>query len=1049
MKRLGSVKELEALRRELASRPEPDATLRVCSTGCRALGALEVCDALEAEIARRDLGDRVCVVRTGCHGLCASAVAMVIDPEDIFYQGVTPEDAAEIIERTVLGGEVIERLCWSGDGRTMSRRGDIPFYKHQTRRVLKNCGVVDPTRLEDAIAHGAYAAAATVLAGGDPEAVIDEVTRSGLRGRGGAGFQTGRKWQFARAAQGEPKYVVCNADEGDPGAFMDRALLEGDPHLVIEGMIIGAMAIGASKGFIYVRAEYPIAIEHTQIALEQAREAGLLGADILGTGFDFDIEIRKGAGAFVCGEETALIASLEGQRGMPRPRPPFPAARGLYGKPTNINNVETWANVPRVIADGAEAYARVGTPDSKGTKIFALAGKVASTGLVEVPMGTTLREIVFDIGGGIPRDREFKAAQMGGPSGGCVPARYLDLPIDYDSVKEVGAIMGSGGLIVMDEATCMVDIARFFTDFCQKESCGKCAPCRIGTKRMLEILDRITRGEGEPADLELLETLGATIREASLCGLGQTAPNPVLSTLRHFRDEYMEHIRHRRCPAHACEALAPLSCVSACPAHVNIPEYVALIAEGRFAGALEVIRRRNPFPSVCGRACHHPCELFCRRGDLDDPVAIRQLKRFIADGEEAVADPPLKWRGPRHGRVAIVGSGPAGLTAAYFLALTGREVTVFEALDTVGGMLTVGIPEYRLPREALEHDIEYIRKCGVQIVTGQRIESLQKLRNEGFDAIFLAMGAHKGRKIGVPGEDTEGVLDALAFLGRVCRGELRELKGRVAVVGGGNAAIDSARAALRLGAERVTILYRRGPGEMPATRDEIADAEIEGVDFRFLAGVQSIQGDGRVRAARCVKMDLGEADDSGRRRPVPVPGSEFDVEADWVIAAVGQYPDLDFALDDDRVVVSHGRLAVDPATLRTNGGDVFAGGDAVTGDPVAAEGEDLDVFAGGDAVTGPATIIEAIAAGQRAAMAIDRHLGGRGELPPDHGWAAPYKPGEEEAALPRHAVETLPVDRRTGNFEEVIQGFTRDQACREAGRCLRCDLEIGNPREGA
>jgi NADH:ubiquinone oxidoreductase subunit F (NADH-binding)/(2Fe-2S) ferredoxin/NAD-dependent dihydropyrimidine dehydrogenase PreA subunit len=555
MKRLETIQDLAALGRALARGARPARTIRVCSTGCRALGALEVCDALDGEVSRRGLADRVRVARVGCHGLCAGAVAMVIHPQGIFYQGVTAADVPEIVEQTVLAGKVVKRLCWSSGGRTVSRQKNIPFYKHQMRRVLAGCGVVDPKSLEDAVAHGAYAQAARVLAGMKPDAVIEEVSRSGLRGRGGAGFPTGRKWQLARQARGEPKYIICNADEGDPGAFMDRAVLEGDPHLVIEGMLIGAFATEASRGVIYVRAEYPIAIEHAEIALAQAREAGLLGRNILGTGLNLDIEIRKGAGAFVCGEETALIASVEGKRGMPRPRPPFPAQAGLYGKPTNINNVETWANVPRIIQLGAAEFARVGTEGSKGTKIFALAGKVRNTGLVEVPMGVTLREIIYDIGGGIPRGRKFKGAQMGGPSGGCVPARYLDLPIDYDSVREVGAIMGSGGLIVMDEATCMVDIARFFTDFCQKESCGKCVPCRVGTRRMLEILERITRGEGKPEDVGLLETLGEMVREASLCGLGQTAPSPVLSTLRHFGDEYEAHIVDRRCPAKECRGL--------------------------------------------------------------------------------------------------------------------------------------------------------------------------------------------------------------------------------------------------------------------------------------------------------------------------------------------------------------------------------------------------------------------------------------------------------------------------------------------------------------
>jgi NADH-quinone oxidoreductase subunit F len=1018
-KRLQSVADLAAFRRELASRPQPATTLRVCSTGCRALGALEVCDALEAEVARRGLAGRVRVVRVGCHGLCAGAVTVVIDPRGIFYQGVTAADVPEIIEQTVLAGKAVKRLCWSAGGRTVSRQKNIPFYKHQMRRVLAGCGVVDPRSLEDAVAHGAYASAAKVLSGMKPEQVIDEVARSGLRGRGGAGFPTGRKWQLARQARGEPKYIICNADEGDPGAFMDRAVLEGDPHLVVEGMIIGAFAIGSSRGVIYVRAEYPIAIEHTEIALAQAREAGLLGENILGSGLAFDIEIRKGAGAFVCGEETALIASVEGQRGMPRPRPPFPAQAGLYGKPTNINNVETWANVPRIFGLGAAEFASVGTEGSKGTKIFALAGKVQSTGLVEVPMGATLRHIVYDIGGGIPRGRKFKGAQMGGPSGGCVPARYLDLPIDYDSVKQVGAIMGSGGLIVMDEATCMVDIARFFTDFCQKESCGKCAPCRVGTRRMLEILTRITQGQGEMEDIGRLQELGEIIKEASLCGLGQTAPNPVLSTLRHFREEYEAHIREKRCPSHACEALAPTACTSACPAHVNVPQYVALIGEGRFADALEVIRRRNPFASVCGRACHHPCELFCRRGDVDQPVAIRHLKRFVSDRARDVGTPP-RWQGPRRGRVAVIGAGPAGLAAAYFLALAGRQVKVFEALPVAGGMLAVGVPPYRLPRAALARDIEYIRRAGVEIQTNSRVGSLQELRQAGYDAVFIATGAHAGMKLDVPGGSREGVQDAIAFLRKVTLGELKEIAGRVAVIGGGNAAIDAARAALRLGAQSVTILYRRTRDEMPALREEIEDAILEGVDIRYLVAPVEVLGDGRVRAVRCQEMELGPADESGRRRPVPKPGSEVTVECDHVLVAIGQSPELDFAASGGQLVVTKGRVQVDPVTQKAGDG----------------------LFVGGDAATGPATIVEAVAAGQRAAQAIDVFLGGKGELPPDTPLASPGKPEESEAAQAgRRPIRARPPAKCRGDFDEVIKGYSLQAACAEARRCLRCDLE--------
>ena len=1017
--RLKSAGRLKALRKSLRQRGQADVVIRVCSTGCRALGALSVCDALEGEIKKRGLSGKARVLRVGCHGLCAGAVAVLIDPKGIFYRGVTPEDAPQIVEKTVLGGKVVSRLCWSSGRKAISRQGRVPFYSNQTRLVLRNCGRLDPREIEDSICAGGYLALAKVLSGESPEQVIEEVTASGLRGRGGAGFPTGQKWRFARSAAADAKYVVCNADEGDPGAFMDRALLEGDPHLVIEGMIIGAYAIGARQGYIYVRAEYPIAIEHTGLALDQARAAGLLGSDILGSGFDFDIEIRQGAGAFVCGEETALIASLAGARGMPRPRPPFPAVSGYEGKPTNINNVETWANVPRIIDMGAARYAEVGTAGSKGTKIFALAGKVNNTGLVEVPMGTTLRQIIFDIGGGIPRGRKFKAAQMGGPSGGCVPARYLDLPIDYDSVKQVGAIMGSGGLIVMDEATCMVDIARFFTEFCHKESCGKCVPCRIGTKRMLEILTRITEGRGELEDIGRLERLGEMIQETSLCGLGQTAPNPVLSTIRHFRAEYEAHIVEKRCPANSCEALITTTCSSACPAHVNVPEYLGLIAEGRFAEALDVIRRRNPFASVCGRACDHPCELFCRRGDLDQPVAIRHLKRFVAD-KARDTDIPYGWSGPRQGKIAVVGSGPAGLTAAYFLALMGREPTVFEQHEMVGGMLAEGIPRYRLPQEALQRDIDYIRRAGVTIKTGHRVQSLQELRDEGFNAIFLAIGATKGSKLKVPGEDIDGVHDALNFLRRAASGDLAELTGRVAVIGGGNAAIDAARTALRLGAEAVMILYRRTRDQMPALRDEIEEAVFEGVDMRFLLSPIAIEGDGRVRAIRLQEMELGEADDSGRPRPIPKPGCETTLEIDHVIVAIGQWADLEFASQDGHLTVARGRAVADPVTQRSGEGDVFVGGDVVTG---------------------AATLIEAIAAGQRAAQAIDIFLGGTGDLPPDRGFGPRGKPAEEEADVPRQAIRQVSPAKRRGSFAEVVKGYSAKTARVEARRCLRCDLE--------
>jgi NADH:ubiquinone oxidoreductase subunit F (NADH-binding)/(2Fe-2S) ferredoxin len=504
------------------------------------------------------------VVEVGCIGLCARAPVVVIEPLDFFYGGVKPEDVDDIIEKTIKGGAAVERLAWHEGGKPMVKTQDVPFYAKQSRVVLGNCGRIDPTQITQALERGAYHAAVKTLTQTTPEQVIDQVLDSGLRGRGGAGFPCGLKWKFCRQSPGDEKFLICNADEGDPGAFMDRALLEGDPHRVLEGMIIAAYAIGASRAFIYVRAEYPIAVKHINIAIEQAKDIGLLGNNIAESGFDLEIEVRIGAGAFVCGEETALIASLEGYRGMPKPRPPFPAQKGYRDKPTNINNVETFANIPIIMDQGAQNYSSTGTEKSKGTKIFALAGDINNTGLVEVPMGTTLRKIVYDIGGGIIEGNKFKAAQLGGPSGGCIPAEYLDTELDYDNVQAVGAIMGSGGLIVMDEKTCMVDVARYFLDFVQAESCGKCTPCRVGTRKMLDILESICAGKARMEDLETLERLGNDIRKASLCGLGQTASNPVLSTLRNFRDEYVEHIENRFCRAGVCRDLLNYEIMDTC-----------------------------------------------------------------------------------------------------------------------------------------------------------------------------------------------------------------------------------------------------------------------------------------------------------------------------------------------------------------------------------------------------------------------------------------------------------------------------------------------------
>ena len=580
----------------------------VCGgTGCTSSGSQRIIDRLEKEIAAQGLSEEVGVVKTGCFGLCALGPIMIVYPEGTFYSMVQEDDIPEIVAEHLLKGRVVTRLLYEETTKTdkITPLNETDFYKKQHRVALRNCGVINPEDIEEYIGTGGYEALGIVLTEKKPEDVIQILLDSGLRGRGGAGFPTGLKWKFAAANEADQKYVCCNADEGDPGAFMDRSILEGDPHAVLEAMAIAGYAIGASQGYIYVRAEYPIAVKRLEIAIAQAREYGLLGENIFESGFNFDIELRLGAGAFVCGEETALMTSIEGSRGEPRPRPPFPALKGLFQKPTILNNVETFANIPQIIVNGPEWFASMGTEKSKGTKVFALGGKINNTGLVEIPMGTTLREIVEEIGGGIPGGKKFKAAQTGGPSGGCIPAEHLDVPIDYDNLIAIGSMMGSGGLIIMDEDTCMVDIAKFFLEFTVDESCGKCTPCRIGTRRMLEILEKITKGQAEMEDLDRLEELCNHLKTSSLCALGQTAPNPVLSTLRYFRDEYIAHIVDKKCPAGVCKDLLHYKidpdkckgctlCARTCPADAII-------------GSVREVHMINPEKCVKCGACMEKC----------------------------------------------------------------------------------------------------------------------------------------------------------------------------------------------------------------------------------------------------------------------------------------------------------------------------------------------------------------------------------------------------------------------------------------------------------
>ena len=1005
-------------------------------TGCHASGSLDVKKALLAELDNRKLADEIKVVETGCNGFCAMGPIMVVYPEGVIYMMIKPTDIPELVEEHLVKGRVLDRLLYREPTTeaVIPTMQDIPFFALQELRVLRNRGLIDPEKIDEYIARDGYMGMAKALTEMTPEQIVNEVLASGLRGRGGAGFPTGLKWKFAAGSASDVKYVLCNADEGDPGAFMDRSVLEADPHAVLEGMVIAAKAIGSHYGYIYCRAEYPLAIQRLNIAITQATEAGLLGKNILNSGFDFDLHIYQGAGAFVCGEETALMTSIEGKRGMPRPRPPFPAVAGLWQKPSVLNNVETLANIGQIIRRGADWYASVGTEKSKGTKVFALTGDVNNVGLVEVPMGTTLGTIVYDIGGGIPKGKKYKAAQLGGPSGGCIPVQHLNAPVDYEKVAELGAIMGSGGLIVMNEDSCAVDMARFFMDFCQDESCGKCTPCREGTKRMLEILTNITKGKGKEGDIELLEEMAGIIKDASLCGLGQTAPNPVLSTIRYFRKEYEDHIRNHRCDAAVCTALFKSPCQHTCPVEMDIPSYIALIRSERFEDAYKILLRTNPFPSICGRVCDHKCQSKCRRGKMDEPIAIKFLKRFITDNAPRPTVTPVP--AVRKEKIAVVGAGPAGLTAARDLALRGYKVTVFEELPEPGGMLRWAIPSYRLPRDILAQEIADITALGVEIKCNTRVGkdiSFDAIKS-GFDYVYMAPGAHKSQKMGVEGESLPGVYGSVEFLRDFNANEDAWLKGKktlgskVVVIGGGNSAIDAARVALRLGAE-VTILYRRERKDMPAAIEEIIAAEEEGIKIEYLVAPLKIDAkDGKAVSITCERMVLGEFDRSGRKKPVPVAGSAFSVPADAIISAVSQVPDLSFVPKDSGISVNKWDsfdLAADSRSRTTH----------------------AKFFAGGDAVTGPDTVIGAIAAGHQAAKDMDaaiRLANGEEpyEEPAEESIDIPLIIDEESEEAPQGKMPELHGANRKMGFAEVELGYSKEDAIREACRCLRCDAEI-------
>ena len=1038
IKKINSVEELRsAIHDHIQAREsEKKAILTVTAGTCGlARGSLKVIEALEDAIEKQNLSDKVRVKVTGCHGFCEAEPNIIIRPHNIFYQHVEPKHAKDIISETILNNKIIDSLLYTDpiSKDRAPKEADIGFYKKQKRIVMGDNALIDPTDILDYMSVNGYSSLAKVLDGMTPEEVVATVQEAGLRGRGGAGFPTGKKWAFSRRAKGNTKYIICNADEGDPGAYMDRSLMEGNPNRVLEGMIIGAYAIGAQEGYIYIRDEYPLALKNISTAIEQAERLGILGENILGTEFSLKIHISKGAGAFVCGEETALIASIEGKVGEPRQRPPFPAVRGLWKKPTNINNVETWANVPIIMDKGAEWFAGIGTEGSKGTKIFSLVGKINNTGLVEVPMGITLREVIYDLGGGIPGGKEFKAVQTGGPSGGCLPKEKLDLLIDYESLIEAGSIMGSGGMIVMDESTCMIDVAKFFLNFLRDESCGKCISCREGTQRMWEIVTNITEGKGTKDDINLLNQLAHSVKDASMCGLGQTAANPVLSTLNYFIKEYEDHIKYKKCPAIVCKEIVSSPCQYICPIDQEASVYIALAAQGKFKEAYDIIRKENPLPSVCGRICHHPCEKVCRAGEIGEPIAIRSLKRFVTDWAlENRCQIPTPEKPIKNKKVAIVGSGCAGLTAAHFLNQQGYQVTIFEALPVAGGMLAIGIPEHRLPKSKLNHDIKNITESGITIKTNAALGSdfsLDDLFKQGFEAVFIALGAHSSMKLRIPGEDSPCVIQAVKMLKEVNLGREVDIGKRVGVIGGGNAAIDAARVAVRNeNTEKVVILYRRTRKEMPAFEEEIDNALEEGIEIQYLVTpVKVLTENGKIQAIECLRMELGEPDESGRRRPLPIEGSEFKVELDTLIPAIGEFPDLSFLTDNDKLDVSKkGTIVADKETFQTSR---------------------KGVFAGGDVVTGPSTVVEAMAAGKKAAKSIEKYLEGQPlakeyTLTKPSLYVEPVELSEEEIEEARRPkMPILPSEERKNNFREVELGFDEALAVKEARRCLRCELE--------
>lgn len=1017
------------------------------SVGYGTCGIGNGADSLFAALQKEAAASKIAVRKVGCFGFCAEEPLVMLywpgKPLLLFSQAKAAM-AAKFVKALQSTAE-LERLAkkakakisrWDfrtkevsyGEGwPNIPEWNEIPFFKGQEKFVLRNCGLIDPENIDEYIAVGGYSGLQRALLQLKPLEVIEEVNQANLRGRGGAGFPTATKWKMMTQSQSDEKYIICNADEGDPGAYMNRNEIESDPHMLIEGMLIGAYAMGATEAIVYVRAEYPLAIRRLEKAIVDARKAGLLGKNIMGSPFSIDMKIVSGAGAFVCGEETALIASAEGKAGRPVPRPPYPAKRGYRGKPTNINNVETWCNIPVILARGPASLKSIGTEKSSGTKVFSLVGKVRNTGLVEMPLGTPLSSIVYGMGEGAGKNKRIRAVQTGGPSGGCIPADSFKAKVDYESLAELGAIMGSGGMVVMDQDNCMVDVARYFVSFTAAESCGKCTPCREGLSQMLRILNNISAGKAELKDLDQLERLAWTLKDAALCGLGLTASNPVLTTLQYFREEYEKHIIQKRCEAGVCEDLYEALCENSCPLHMNIPSYLALLGEGRIEEAFESTVRDNPLPGSMGRICHFHCQMRCRREDLDEPVSQGEIHRYLADTmykmgrEQDIWNRLLREKMPKSGKkIAIVGAGPAGLNAAFYLVRLGHSVTVYDAQEKAGGILRYGIPAYRLPKDVLDKELELWNILGVKFQFSKRLGrdiQLDRLRSDN-DAVILAIGAQGDRRLGIPGEDLAGVHPGYEWLEKYARGKHGKPGRRVLVIGGGNVAIDAARTLQRLDCE-VTVAYRRTRADMPANSHELEGAEEEGIRFEYMLQPEKINGrNGRVESVEFRVMKAGSMDDSGRPKPVPTERL-VSIPCDEVIAAVGEIVDSGPLASQGLPVQKDGRLRPDAITGRLK----------------------ENVYAIGDAVTGPATAAEAMGLAKHCARAIDQHLMQRDVFASlfhqfNYVMAVPAEPCGKGQCRSKQ----VPPGQRQGNFQEINLGYSGDQARQEAARCLRCDV---------